>query len=373
MPSSRCSPSSAGRSMGRELEGIVGWPPDRISSAFTELSLRGLAIDDGGATRLAHDLIRNVVVGRIPDATRRQWHGRIATALEAQSSGDVGVMLAALEHRVAAGRFDADLALRILTSPQRRLIEPNGVRSITDSARKGVDRGTRTRVDAAAAALAAELGDQDLALERWAAVAEATSDRVAGGARGVRRSARGISPRARRGGATLARCLPGQGRRRSGSGDLGGWARGTDTPVARSSDERGAGDGAARCAARPHCRGHGRSDRCGTSGLHGCRERGMGGGHPGRGLRRHRRAGRGVPRRVKGHGAARGARCAGDDRHGARVLGGPVGSSRHLSRGLGRGLAGGPPDRGDRCRVPPGGGPVRHAAARRGGSGGLRC
>ena len=38
--------------------------------------------------------------------------------------------------------------------------------------------GARTSVDQAAAALAAELGDQELALDRWSAVAEATSDRV---------------------------------------------------------------------------------------------------------------------------------------------------------------------------------------------------
>ena len=163
---------------GTELEGIIGWPPERVVSASTELSLRGLVIDDGGAIRLAHDLIRDVVVGRIPSATRRQLHERIATALQAQSSGDVGVMLAALEHRVAAGRFDAALALRILTSPQRRLIGSDGVRSITDSARGEADRGARTRVDQAAAALAAELGDQELALDRWTAVAEATSDRA---------------------------------------------------------------------------------------------------------------------------------------------------------------------------------------------------
>ena len=88
------------------------------------------------------------------------------------------VLLAALEHRVAAGTFDAELALRILSSPQRRLIGSDGVRRITEAARDADDRGIRARVDQAAASLAAELGDQDLALDRWSAVAGAASDRV---------------------------------------------------------------------------------------------------------------------------------------------------------------------------------------------------
>jgi DNA-binding CsgD family transcriptional regulator/TPR repeat protein len=162
-----------------ELEDLIAWPPERTVAASTELVLRGLAIDDGGVTRLAHDLIRDVVIGRIPDTTRRRLHGRVATALEAQSTGEVGGLLAALEHRVASGRFDAELALRILTSPQRRLIGSDGVRRITESARDEDDSGIRTSVDQAAAALAAELGDQELALDRWSAIAQATSDRVA--------------------------------------------------------------------------------------------------------------------------------------------------------------------------------------------------
>jgi DNA-binding CsgD family transcriptional regulator len=162
-----------------ELEAIVAIPAERIVEASTELVHRGLVIDDGGVTRLAHDLSRDVVVGRLPPTTRRLLHARIATALEEQAGGDVGGLLGALEHRAGAGTFDAALALRILTSPQRRLIGSDGVRRIADSARDVDDSTVRTHVDAAAASLAAELGDQELALDRWSAVATRTSDRAA--------------------------------------------------------------------------------------------------------------------------------------------------------------------------------------------------
>jgi DNA-binding CsgD family transcriptional regulator len=161
-----------------ELEGLVDRSPDRTTGATDELVDRGLVVEEGGVLRIAHDLIRDVVVGRLSSTTRRRLHARIATVLEARSAGDVQDLLAALEHRAGAGTFDGALALRILASPQRRLIGTDGVRRIVDSARDADDRGVRMHVDRAAASLAAELGDQELALDRWSAVADATSDRV---------------------------------------------------------------------------------------------------------------------------------------------------------------------------------------------------
>ena len=161
-----------------ELEDLVGWPAERSDRATADLVERGLAIDDGGTARLAHDLIRDVVVSRIPAGTRRELEGRIAASLEQRAGGEVTVMLAALEHRVAAGSFDADLALRILRAPQRRLIGSDGVGRVVALARDVDDPEVRVRVDEAAASLAAELGDQVLALERWSSVVGATTDRA---------------------------------------------------------------------------------------------------------------------------------------------------------------------------------------------------
>jgi DNA-binding CsgD family transcriptional regulator len=159
-----------------ELATLVGWSDERTIVATSELVGRGLAIDAGDVVRPAHDLIRDAVVARTKPATRRRLHAQIASVLERDASGDVTGLLAVLEHRAAAGAMDTDLALRILTSPQRRLIGSDGVRRITESARGLDDSGVRVSVDRAAAALAAELGDQALALDRWSAVARATPD-----------------------------------------------------------------------------------------------------------------------------------------------------------------------------------------------------
>ncbi len=160
-----------------ELDGLTGWSPERTARATTELVERGLAIDEDGATRLAHDLIRDVVVSRVPATTRRELEGRIADALERRAGGEVSAMLAALEHRVAAGSFDADLALRILRAPQRRLIGPDGVRRVAELSVGADEPAAVVAVDEAMASLAAELGDQSFALERWTRLAAATKDR----------------------------------------------------------------------------------------------------------------------------------------------------------------------------------------------------
>ena len=159
-----------------ELERLVGWSAERTTAAIDEITRRGLAIEAVGTTRLAHDLIRDGVVGLMDASTQRALHGQIATALERDAGGDATRLLAVLEHRTAAGSFDPDLALRILGSPQRRLIGSDGLRRITGAARELDDNRIRVRVDQAAATSADELGDQALALELWATVAGATTE-----------------------------------------------------------------------------------------------------------------------------------------------------------------------------------------------------
>ena len=159
-----------------EIVDLAGRPAERVSAALEELVLRGLVVEDRGVPRLAHDLIREVVVARTAPATVRQLHRHVATVLEGSAAGDAGGLLSVLEHRAVGGTFDADLALRILGSPQRRLIGADGVRRIAAYARGLDDRGERLRVDHAAAILAAELGDQPLALDLWRSVRSGTTD-----------------------------------------------------------------------------------------------------------------------------------------------------------------------------------------------------
>ena len=159
-----------------ELERLVGWPAERASTAIDAITQRGLAVTESGAIRLAHDLIRHSVVASTEPAARRALHAQIATALERDAGGDAPRLLAVVEHRTAAGLFDADLALRILASPQRRLVGSDGVRHVTDAVRQLDDNALRVSVDEAAAALADELGDQALAIDLWAKVTGATTD-----------------------------------------------------------------------------------------------------------------------------------------------------------------------------------------------------
>jgi DNA-binding CsgD family transcriptional regulator len=159
-----------------ELEKLAAWPSERTAAATAELGLRGLAVETQGTSRLAHDLVRDVVIARTHPALRRRLHSHIAAVLERDTASDAPGLLAVLEHRSAAGTFDVDLALRILASPQRRLIGSEGLRRIIGSARELEDGALRARVDHAAAALAEELGDQALALDRWSTLARSTSD-----------------------------------------------------------------------------------------------------------------------------------------------------------------------------------------------------
>ena len=159
-----------------ELERLVEWSGERTTTAIDAITRQGLAISSGGAIRLAHDLIRDSVVALTEPAMGRALHGQIANVLERDAGEDAPRLLAVLEHRAAAGSFDPDLALRILGSTQRRLIGSDGVRRIADSVREVDDNAMRVRVDAAAAGLADELGDQALALDLWSTVAGATTD-----------------------------------------------------------------------------------------------------------------------------------------------------------------------------------------------------
>ena len=88
----------------------------------------------------------------------------------------------------------------------------------------------------------------------------------------------------------MARRLSIERRRRSGSGDLGRCARGADPLVARTPDRRRPSDGHAGRGARPASDGWSDADDARAGGARRCPGRGVGGGHPGRGCRRHGRA-----------------------------------------------------------------------------------
>ena len=351
-----------------ELEGLVGWPADRSDRATADLVERGLAIDDGGTTRLAHDLIRDVVVSRIPASTRRELEGRIADVARGtrRRRGDrhAGGARASRRRRVVRRRPRAPDPPRAAAPADRvRRRRPGG------RARPRRRRPERPRPRRRGGGLARRRAGRPGPGPRAVVEGRGRHDRSsAGGPSRPRRRVRRVRPRARRRGTPLARRGSGGRRRDPRAADRRGRARGQDPPVAGAADGRGAADRDARRGAGPagdRRHGSGRIPAAGPA--HGLRrrpDRGLGGGDPGRGRRRDRVARRRIARGVARPGPPRGPGRAGDGRDGPRVRGDPAGRRRHVPPGLGRGVAGRPADRGDRRRLSP-----RLRAGRRPGAG----
>lgn len=159
------------------LAGLLGWEIERVRGAARELIARGLALEATGSLRLAHDLIREAAGRDLPGATRRSLHIRFAASIEQEAGSDLGLLREALEHRRAAGLPTAELATRLVASPQRRLLGSEGLRvlaSIADDLEPGSDE--QLVLDEALGELAGALGEQELAVERWTRLGERTRD-----------------------------------------------------------------------------------------------------------------------------------------------------------------------------------------------------
>ncbi len=160
-----------------ETAGLLDWETDRVRHASRELVARGLAVGIAGGTRVAHDLIREAATAALPITARRRLHARIAARIEDGAGDDLPLLREALAHRDAAGLPTGALAGRLLASTQRRLLGSDDLRMLaaivdaidpTDPARRELDRSLGE--------LAAVLGEQELALERWTRVSENTAD-----------------------------------------------------------------------------------------------------------------------------------------------------------------------------------------------------
>jgi DNA-binding NarL/FixJ family response regulator len=155
-----------------QLAEALEWQPERLAAAAHELAARGLAVEAGGALWLAHDLIREAAEREVPTALRRRLHARFGTLLETEAEDDLALLREALEHRAAAGLPSTDLALRLASSPQRRLLGRDGVAllaAISDSLLDG--SAEQIDLDERLATTAGSLGEQDVAIERWSRVA----------------------------------------------------------------------------------------------------------------------------------------------------------------------------------------------------------
>jgi DNA-binding NarL/FixJ family response regulator len=163
--------------MADDLGWVLEWRAERVRHAARELISGGLVIEAAGMLRTAHDLIREAAQRDIPSATSRRLHARFAALIERDAGSDVRLLREALEHRTAAGMTAADLALRMVTSPQRRLLGKDGLRllaSIADATEAGSAR--QITLDMALGELGSILGEQKLAMDRWNRVSEFGTD-----------------------------------------------------------------------------------------------------------------------------------------------------------------------------------------------------
>lgn len=160
-----------------EMGELLGWDVSRVRHASRELVARGLGIESGGTVRLAHDLIREAATASLPANARQRLHARLADRIEAAANDDVKLLREALDHRIAAAQPTAELALRLISSPGRRLLNSDDLHllaSISDAL--DPEAAERIRLDRAIAELAAAIGEVELALERWARVSEEATD-----------------------------------------------------------------------------------------------------------------------------------------------------------------------------------------------------
>jgi DNA-binding CsgD family transcriptional regulator len=159
--------------MADDLGWVLEWHAERVRHAARELISGGLVIEAAGMLRTAHDLIREAAQRDIPFATSARLHARFAALIERDAGSDVRLLREALEHRTAAGMTTADLALRMVRSPQRRLLGKDGLRLLASIA-DGMEAGSAKQIalDIALGELASILGEQTLAMERWKRVSE---------------------------------------------------------------------------------------------------------------------------------------------------------------------------------------------------------
>jgi DNA-binding CsgD family transcriptional regulator len=199
-----------GRPLGQlELGLLLGWEPSRIHGAAGQLINHGVVVLKGASLALAHDLIREAAVRQLPLSERRRIHRQVAAWLEGEAGDDVRLLRLALEHRRGAGLPATDLALRLVSAPNRGLLGTGGLRdlgTIADEAEPGAQTlALRQHV----ASFALELGSWMIALDRFASLSEENSasplDR-AQAAYGAARAAYELK-RAEEAHVYLARCL----------------------------------------------------------------------------------------------------------------------------------------------------------------------
>lgn len=160
-----------------DLAGIRRWPASRVEPAARALIDVGLARTAGTGLELVHDLIREGALRSLAETERRGLHRRLAEHLEDQAGDDIAMLREVLQHRLASDEPALDVALRLVSAPQRRLFGVEGLRelgAVADGA--AADDPATIPLHAALAALAVDLGEDEIARHRWRVVAASTPE-----------------------------------------------------------------------------------------------------------------------------------------------------------------------------------------------------
>lgn len=150
---------------------LLEWEEQRVVYHAGVLASRALAVREGSALRVVHDLVREAAARELPEHQQRRLHGRLADWLETTSGDDLRSLFRALEHRRAAELEAGSLALRVARLPQRRLLGHEGLDLLCAIAGETVE-GSDAPLRRAVAGLALELGEWGVALDRWAELVE---------------------------------------------------------------------------------------------------------------------------------------------------------------------------------------------------------
>ncbi len=164
------------------LAEVAGWDDARTARAVEGVVDAGVVVAAAGVVAFTHDLVRARAEAEVGADVLRELHARWASLLEAaaRDTDDVAILRAALEHRAAAGLDSIDLAVRLAGSPRRRWLGDDGVAFLASIADAGsIDDLALLELEQRIAALAAETGAHDVALERWSRLADALPDPIA--------------------------------------------------------------------------------------------------------------------------------------------------------------------------------------------------
>lgn len=160
-----------------EVATLRGWSSTRVAPAAQAVIDVGLARPAaGGGLELVHDLIREGALHSLAETERRALHRRLAGHLETCAGEDITILREVLHHRLAAGDRAVDVALRLASAPQRRLFGVDGLRELGEVADAAPDDTEVVRLQEALAALAVDLGEDEVACHRWQLVAAASTD-----------------------------------------------------------------------------------------------------------------------------------------------------------------------------------------------------